>query len=238
MEQTKTFLELCEERQIKIGSVARTHFARKGLSFDRHAIPTQTQYAEIFEGQKTRTKTATKTVNVSENASIRPQIFEIVPGNDEDKDTEKRQEETQTPTKKRDIWKTLGLWFLMLAPVFGSFQNVNTVTGNLLDTKTASLTFTILFSLAPFVIAWVGVGALVRFFVVPVLMLFEGFCNLTRIYAGLVNFDQNAFPNRFLQLVCDIFNSGTKGTALAISAIMAALSLVIFFAGYIGLNKK
>ena len=223
---------------MKVGSVAKTYFTRRGLSFDKYAIPTETQYAEIFEGQKTRTKTATKTVNVPETVSIRPQIFEIVPGKVEDKDTEKTQTETQTPTKKRDTWQTLGLWFLMLAPVFGSFQNVNTVTGNLLDTKTASLTFTVLFSLAPFVIAWVGVGALVRYFVVPVLMLFEGFCNLTRIYAGLVNFDQNAFPNRFLQLVCDIFNSGTKGTALAISAIMAALSLVIFFAGYIGLNKK
>ena len=237
MEQTKTFDQLCTERQMKVGSVAKTYFTRRGLSFDKYAIPTETQYAEIFEGQKTRTRTATKTVNVPETVSIRPQIFEIVPGEIKERDT-KTGTEPKTKTKKRDIWRILGLLFLMLAPVFGSFQNVNTVTGNLLDTKTASLTFTVLFSLAPFVIAWVGVGALVRYFVVPVLMLFEGFCNLTRIYAGLVNFDQNAFPNRFLQLVCDIFNSGTKGTALAISAIMAALSLVIFFAGYIGLNKK
>ena len=100
------------------------------------------------------------------------------------------------------------------------------------------MTFTILFSVAPFVLTWVGVGRVVRFLVVPVLMIWEGFCNLTRIYAGLINFDQNAFPNRFVQLVSDIFDSGTKGTALALSGIMAALALVIFFAGYIGLNKK
>ena len=238
MEQTKTFEQLCEDRQMNVASMAKTHFTRKGLSFDKHAVPTGIQFADIFGDKKARTRTAKKTISVPEIVSIRPQIFEIVPAEIEDKETSKDTDTSKTETPKRTIWKTIGLWFLMLAPVFWSFQNVNTVTGHLLDTQTASLTFTVLFSVAPFVLAWVGVGGLVKYFIVPVLMLFEGFCNVTRIYAGLINFDQNAFPNRFLQLVSDIFDSGTKGTALAISVVMAALSLVIFFAGYIGLNKK
>lgn len=238
MEQTKTFFQICEDRQLNVASVGRKYVRRYERPFDRHSIPTQTEYSDIFGETKTPTKTKQKTISVPETVFIQPQIIEIVPAETVSEDTDKKEDTPTTKPKERTGWQTLGLILLMLLPVFGSFQNIYVVTGHLMDTWVASMTFTILFSVAPFVLTWVGVGRVVRFLVVPVLMIWEGFCNLTRIYAGLINFDQNAFPNRFLQLTCDIFDSGTKGTALALSGIMAALALVIFFAGYIGLNKK
>lgn len=152
---------------------------------------------------------------------------------------DEKPKETQKPAAKRlNRWQITGLGFLMLLPLVVSFQNLNQVTGSLLDNEFSSLAFTVLLSVAPFVMTLVGVGKIVRWGIIPTLMIWEGFCNLTRIYSGLTKFETNALPTRFLQLVCDIFETGTKGTALALSAIMAALSLAIFFAGYIGLNKN
>jgi hypothetical protein len=71
--------------------------------------------------------------------------------------------------------------------------------------------------------------------------LFEGFCNVTRIYGGLTNFDTPGamgWPTRFLGLVTDIFGSGTLETAKALSVLLSGLILWLFYTAVFGLKKE
>ena len=90
MENTKTISQLCEERQMKIGSVAKTHFTRKGLPFSKDMVPTYEKYLEIFEGQKTRTvQKVSKPETVSRTT---PTIYEIKPVDSPREDTDKKED--------------------------------------------------------------------------------------------------------------------------------------------------
>ena len=138
----------------------------------------------------------------------------------------------------RKGWQTALLALLMLAPAAASVQNMYHVTHDISGDWFAAVCLTAVFSAAPFMFVLSGVksratGALVFFMV-----LYEAFCNVSRIYGGLTGFGKGGFPTRFLGLVTDIFNAGTHGTALVLSVIMAILAAGTFYAAYSEINKN
>ena len=166
---------------------------------------------------------------------------------------EKREEKPQP--KPREWWQTALLGLLMLAPAAASVQNMYHVTHDIGGDWFAAVCLTAVFSAAPFMFVLSGVksratGALVFFMV-----LYEAFCNVSRIYGGLTGFGKGGFPTRFLGLVTDIFafgakyddtgafvgyayQAGTHGTALVLAIIMAILAAGTFYAAYFEINKN
>ncbi|GAB4486591.1 MAG: hypothetical protein OHK0019_00520 [Saprospiraceae bacterium] len=143
-----------------------------------------------------------------------------------------------TEPQTRKGWQTALLALLMLAPAAASVQNMYHVTHDIGGDWFAAVCLTAVFSAAPFLFVLSGVksratGALVFFMV-----LYEAFCNVSRIYGGLTGFGKGGFPTRFLGLVTDIFNAGTHGTALVLSVIMSILAAGTFYAAYFEINKN
>ena len=134
------------------------------------------------------------------------------------------------------------MWAIMLACTLATVQNMATVTGNIFNGDMwASWTLTALLSAVPFVVSLqksVGTPAKA---LVAALVVVEMFCNMTRIYAGLTNFDTPGYmgyPTRFLGMVTDMLGSGTYPTARVLGASIALIVAGIFAVSFHAINKK
>ena len=129
------------------------------------------------------------------------------------------------------------LYGLMAAPAIASIQNMYSVTGDLTGFY-SGIMLTAVFSLSPFAFILIGLRG---FFVKSLTLLmiaYECFCNVMRIYGGLTRFGSDGYPTRFLGLVTDFCNSGTYATARTLSVFMALIAAGVFYAAYLQLNKK
>lgn len=115
---------------------------------------------------------------------------------------------------------------------------MHTVTLDITGHEFSALLLTGLFSASPFLFVLAGMKNRITVLLVGLLIAYECFCNFTRIYGGLTGFGRSGFPTRFLGLVTDVFNTGTHGTALALSGIMAGLAAAVFYIAYNELSKK
>ncbi|MCB0541888.1 MAG: hypothetical protein KDC70_00135 [Saprospiraceae bacterium] len=150
---------------------------------------------------------------------------------------------TPAAPKKASPGKTFGwrgaiLYLLMAIPALASLQNMHTVTLDITGHEFSALLLTGLFSASPFLFVLAGMKNRITVLLVGLLIAYECFCNFTRIYGGLTGFGRSGFPTRFLGLVTDVFNTGTHGTALALSGIMAGLAAAVFYIAYNELSKK
>ena len=199
-----------------------------GTAYGQKSILSAEQWAMLYGSDKQ--KPATKPEKIK-RVLIKPvEVKESSP-------VIETQEGTQEP-KTRKWWQTALLALLMLAPAAASVQNMYHVTHDIGGDWFAAVCLTAVFSAAPFMFVLSEVksratGALVAFMV-----LYEAFCNVSRIYGGLTGFGKGGFPTRFLGLVTDIFNAGTHGTALVLAVIMATLAAGTFYAAYFEINKN
>jgi hypothetical protein len=147
------------------------------------------------------------------------------------------------PSEKPQATKQAGktrawiLYLLMLIPAAASIQNMHGVTFDITGHLVASILLTALFSASPFLFVLAGVKNAPTGFLVACMVVYEAFCNLTRIYGGLTGFGKGGFPTRFLGLVTDVFGTGTHETGVFLSAIMAILAACTFYAAYFELTK-
>lgn len=129
------------------------------------------------------------------------------------------------------------LYGLMAAPAIASIQNMHSVTGDLTGLY-SGIMLTAIFSLAPFAFIVVGLRGWFIKSLTLLMIAYECFCNVMRIYGGLTRFGIDGYPTRFLGLVTDFCNSGTYATARFLSVFMALIAAGVFYAAYLQLNKK
>ncbi len=129
------------------------------------------------------------------------------------------------------------LYGLMAAPAVASIQNMHSVTGDLTGLY-SGIMLTAIFSLAPFAFIVVGLRGWFVKSLTLLMIAYECFCNVMRIYGGLTRFGIDGYPTRFLGLVTDFCNSGTYATARFLSVFMALIAAGVFYAAYLQLNKK
>jgi hypothetical protein len=134
------------------------------------------------------------------------------------------------------------MWAIMLACTLATVQNMATVTGNVFNGDMwASWTLTALLSAVPFVVSLQKSVSTPAKALVAALVVVEMFCNMTRIYAGLTNFDTPGYmgyPTRFLGMVTDMLGSGTYPTARVLGASIALIVAGIFAVSFHAINKK
>ena len=129
------------------------------------------------------------------------------------------------------------LYGLMAAPAIASIQNMHSVTGDLTGLY-SGIMLTAIFSLAPFAFIVVGLRGWFVKSLTLLMIAYECFCNVMRIYGGLTRFGIDGYPTRFLGLVTDFCDSGTYATARFLSVFMALIAAGVFYAAYLQLNKK
>ena len=134
------------------------------------------------------------------------------------------------------------MWAIMGATTVATVQNMATVTGNLFNGDMwASWTLTALLSAVPFVVSLQKTVNAYAKALVAALVVAEIFCNMTRIYAGLTNFDTPGYmgyPTRFLGMVTDMLGSGTYPTARVLAGAIALIIAGIFAVSFQEINKK
>lgn len=138
-------------------------------------------------------------------------------------------------------WKRSLLYLFVGVIGLISWQNMAAVTGHLFESWFASQLITAIFTLSAPFLAWAGMMRGWGSAMVVLMVIFEGLCNVTRIYGGLTNFDtpgRMGYPTRFLGLVTDICDSGTLMTAKIIAVFMSALLCGLLFIFIFELKKK
>lgn len=146
-------------------------------------------------------------------------------------------ENTPAPGRAKIAWRTPLLIGLMVAPTAASVENMYSVTFSLSASAHSAIFLTAVLSVSAlgFVVAgvrnWYTVG------LAALLIAYESFCNLTRIYGGLMGNGHTGNPTRFLGTVTDIFGTGTHGTAIFLGAFTAFFIAAVQYAAVFELNK-
>lgn len=147
-------------------------------------------------------------------------------------------ENTPAPGRAKFAWRTPLLIGLMIAPTAASVENMYSVTFSLSASAHSAIFLTAVLSVSAlgFVVAgvrnWYTVG------LAALLIAYESFCNLTRIYGGLMGNGHTGNPTRFLGTVTDIFGTGTHGTAIFLGAFTAFFIAAVQYAAVFELNKS
>ena len=158
---------------------------------------------------------------------------------------EKQEPNPESPAPiqiRKSGMQLFGLYLLMGSVAIASLQNVYRITFDITEEQFAAVLLTGIFSAGPFILVLSGIRTFTAKALTVALILYECFCNFTRIYGGLTGFGKAGFPTRFLGLVTDVFafgkyQAGTHETAIVISAVSAILAAAIFYASFKELSK-
>lgn len=135
---------------------------------------------------------------------------------------------------KRD-YRKIGLIALTVAPFLASVDNMFHVTRELTNPFSAvCLTVLVCVSAVGFTVA--NSRHKVAIAVTVATVAFEAFCNLTRIYGGLMT-GASGNPTKFVGLVTDILGTGTHETAIFVGAVTALLISGVQYAAIFEMNK-
>lgn len=132
-------------------------------------------------------------------------------------------------------------WILLLliaAPTAASVRNMYSVTWQLSEYGIDATLLTAVLSISPLGFVLAGVRRWWAVWLTVLLIMFESFCNMTRVYGGLMGVWKNGNPTRFLGLVTDIFNSGSHATAIILGAWGALFLAAVQYAALFELNRK
>ena len=234
-----TIADLCEQTGANIDAVRaqwnRTVREETGAKFDRTFVPTSEQWAMLAprtSGKSGQEKKQTRPAKPPKDKSVLSL---------DDKPAAVKAPspviQEQAPTKDNPLRRGI-LYALMGTVAAASVQNMLRVTYDIGGDEFTAVLLTVLFSLAPFLFVLAGMTSAATRLLTGVLIVYECFCNFTRIYGGLTGFGHNGNPTRFLGLVTDVFHSGTYQTAAVLAAIMAIIAASVFYAAYNELNKS
>lgn len=230
--RTRTIKEWATEAGLNPDTVRRTVSRKSGRTLGQLSVLTPDEWEAWKPG-----KSGTKNVSAQKKKSVfksNPVVANVPPPGQH----ETKQPEPNLVAKADDGWRKFILYTLMLIPAAASVQNMHGVTLDITGHWIAAVLLTGLFSGAPFLFVLAGVKNAPTGALVVCMVVYEGFCNLTRIYGGLTGFGKTGFPTRFLGLVTDVFGTGTHQTAVFLALIMAILAASTFYAAYFELNKN
>lgn len=129
-----------------------------------------------------------------------------------------------------------GLIALTVAPFLASLDNMFHVTQELTNPFSAvCLTILVCVSAVGFTVA--NSRHKVAIAVTVFTVAFEAFCNLTRIYGGLMT-GANGNPTKFVGLVTDIVGTGTHVTAVFLGAVTALMISGVQYAAIFEMSLK
>lgn len=144
-------------------------------------------------------------------------------------------ENTPTPGRAKPTWI---LYVLLIGPIVASWHNMYLITHDLSGTPYDALALTAVLSASAIGFVWYGSRSWYIMAISALLITYESFCNLTRIYGGLMGNGHTGNPTRFLGTVTDIFGTGTHGTAIFLGAFTAFFIAAVQYAAVFELNKS
>lgn len=131
--------------------------------------------------------------------------------------------------------RQIALISLMIAPTLASVSNMYHVTAELTDTLGA-VCLTVLLSTSAVGFTLSGAKHRLAIAVTVATVLYEAFCNLVRIYGGLMQ-GQSGNPTKFLGLVTDILPTGSHASAVILGIITAGLISGVQYAAIFEMQK-
>jgi len=169
-------------------------------------------------------------------------------------DTAKRPTETAQPKQERSAvikrnlttektaattrnYRGVALVALLIAPTLASVQNAYYVSTQIMGDVFGATCMTVVLSLTALGLVFSGARSWITLSLAVLLIGFESFCNLTRIYSGLM-IGGKFGTSEFLGRVCDIFNSGSHYTAVCLGGLTALLLAAVQYVTIFELNKK
>ena len=139
------------------------------------------------------------------------------------------------PGRAKQSWI---LYVLLIGPIVASWHNMYLITRDLSGTIYDAVALTAVLSFSAIGFVWYGVRDWYIMALAALLIAYESFCNLTRIYGGLMGIGApTGNPTRFIGLVTDIFGTGTHGTAIFLGAFTAFFIAAVQYAAVFELNK-
>jgi hypothetical protein len=126
---------------------------------------------------------------------------------------------------------------LLLAPTAASVTNMLHVTGEITGEPITAALYTVVLSITALGFTLSGIRSWVTVALAVILIGYESFCNLTRLYFGLMG-GVTGNPTRFLGTVTSIFESGSHGTAIVIAAFSAAMLAAVQYTSILELQKR
>lgn len=214
---------LADKLKIRPDTMARTVRRKLGTGYGLHT-PLDPGQVSVLTGKK---KTGTVRQGAADNTMAAQ--GKVSPNEATPPAAEKNQE-----NPKRNFRK-IGLIALTVAPFLASVDNMFHVTRELTNPFSAvCLTVLVCVSAVGFTVA--NSRHKVAIAVTVATVAFEAFCNLTRIYGGLMT-GASGNPTKFVGLVTDILGTGTHATAIFLGAVTALLISGVQYAAIFEMNK-
>lgn len=165
---------------------------------------------------------------------VQPENIQNVSGNSGYSEKEPEQQ-----VAKQANWQRYILIGLLIAPTVASVENMYHVTRSLAGTAHSAVLLTIVLSISALGFVVASKRSTLVMALALLLIGFESFCNLTRVYGGLLNVGTPNYglPVRFLGLVTDIFGTGTHQTAVFLAAFTAFFIAAVQYAAVYELKK-
>jgi hypothetical protein len=146
------------------------------------------------------------------------------------------EEEQWTQEQERPFYQRALLVCLLVAPTAASVTNMYKVTGDITGEPITAALYTVVLSITALGFTLSGIRSWVTVALAVVLIGYESFCNLTRLYYGLMG-GVTGNPTRFLGTVTSIFESGSHGTAIVIAAFSAVMLAAVQYTAILEINR-
>lgn len=134
-------------------------------------------------------------------------------------------------------YRSFILGFLLVAPTAASVTNMYDVSYSITQEAVTAGLYTTVLALTAMGLTIAGVKSWVTVGLSLILIGYESFCNLSRLYFGLMG-GVKGNPTRFLGTVTDLFDTGSHGTALAIAGFSALMLAAVQYAAIFELQKR
>lgn len=142
---------------------------------------------------------------------------------------------------QHDVWRFYLLLGVVLIPTGASVQNMYHVAYQIGENAFAAVLFTALLSVTALAFTVAGVRSWFTVVLAVLLVAYEAFCNMTRIYSRLMPYSERfagRMPSEFTGQVTDVFGTGSHETAVALAAITALIIAVVQYAGIYEINTR
>lgn len=134
-------------------------------------------------------------------------------------------------------YRSFILGFLLVAPTAASVTNMYDVSYSITQEAVTAGLYTTVLALTAMGLTIAGVKSWVTVGLSLILIGYESFCNLSRLYFGLMG-GVKGNPTRFLGTVTDLFDTGSHGTALIIAGFSALMLAAVQYAAIFELQKR
>lgn len=243
--QTMTPKEIAERLGVGTDAVRMKY---KRMFPERPFDANETLPSEIFvrllsDGRKkAQPKKGNKTRNVAEpkkkvepQPTPEPEWVEVV--TDKPAPEPEPEEETWTQEQERPFYRRAILIALLIAPTAASVSNMYSVTGEITGEPITAALYTVILSVSALGFTLSGVRSWVTVLLSVILIAYESFCNLTRLYHGLMG-GVKGNPTRFLGTVTELFDSGSYGTAVIIAGFSALMLAAVQYTAIFEIQKR